>query len=370
MSTRSWKKACAILSISVICGLGGYQYYVFTQDMQNIAPLETTSLAYREIKSSVSATGTIEPINSVAVSSKISARIKEILVKENDVVTAGQVVAILDGKEYEAKRNKAEFNVSNTRMEYERVLRLHGIGAKSDKELQAATLNYNTAQSDLAEAESDLAETVIRAPMNGTVIGEVKNVGSMALQGSDYPTVIMRIADLSSKQIKAKIDETDIGSVKIGQTAYFSVDAYAGKKFTATVAKISKTDVNNSWDSVSTGNSSSASSSSVIHYYVTLDVDDPEELLLPAMTARVEIVTEEKPEALTLDVSALQTDSKGSYVTLVHPDQTTEIRYVKTGIYSDEYVEILDGLSVGDRVLNSYVEDDDSNKDNESPFGF
>lgn len=370
MSTRSWKKTCVVLLFSAACGLGGYQYYISTQNIKDFVPLETTSVAYREIKSSVSATGTIEPINSVAVSSKISARIKEVLVKENDVVSVGQVVAILDGKEYEVKRNKAEFNVNNTRMEYERVLRLHGIGAKSDKELQTAALNYNTAQSDLAEAESDLAETVIRAPMNGIVIGETKNVGSMALQGSDYPTVIMRIADLSSKQIKAKIDETDIGSVKIGQTAIFSVDAYAGKKFTATVARISKTDVNNSWDSTSTGNSSSTSSSSVIHYYVTLDVDDPEELLLPAMTARVDIITAEKPDALTLEVSALQTDSKGSYVTLVHPDQTTEIRYVKTGIYSDEYVEIVDGLSVGDSVLDSYAEDDDSNKNNESPFVF
>ena len=366
---RRWIKTIVITLFIFVCGFLCYQYFFSMQDISALPQFETTSAINRELQVTVSATGTIEPINSVAVSSRISARIKEVLVKENDLVVAGQIVAVLDGKEYEVKRHRAELNVNNTRAEYERVLRLHGIGAKSDKELQTAALNYNTAQSDLAEAEADLAETIIRAPMNGIVIGETKNIGSMALQGSDYPTVIMRIADLSAKQIKAKIDETDIGNVKIGQKAFFTVDAYAGKKFNATIAKISKTDINNSWDSASTGNSANSSSSSVVHYYVKLDVNDPEELLLPAMTARVTIVTADIPNALTIESSALQTDSKGTYVTIVHPDQTTEIRYVKTGVYSDEYVEILEGISTGDRILKSYAEDDSDNK-NESLLGF
>jgi len=357
MKLNIWAKvgiACILLGA---CAYGGYRYYHSQQEAKQAAAIETTTVTRMNLKSIVSATGTIEPVNSVEVSSKITARIKEVLVKENDSVTAGQTVAILDGKDYEAKRDQAHFRVTNTKSKYDRARYLHDIGAKSDEELENAAYDYDTARSSLEETESDLAETIILAPMNGTVVGEPKSPGTMATQGTNNPTVIMRIADLSSKQIKAKIDETDIGSVRVGQTAAFTVDAYTGKTFTAHVSKISQTDVNNSWDTntSSSTSTSSSSSNSVIYYYVTLDVDDPEGLLMPAMTARVEINTSEKPNALAVEISALKTDAAGSYVILVHPDRTTENRYVETGIYSDDYVEILNGLSEGDEVSISYT---------------
>lgn len=355
MKLNIWAKlgiACAILAA---CGYGGYQYYVSQQAAKQVAEIETVTVSRMDLKSTVSATGTIEPVNSVEVSSKITARLKEVLVKENDTVRAGQTVATLDGKDFEAKRDQASFKVINTKSKYERVQYLHSIGAKSDEELENAAYDYNTAMSSLEETESDLAETIILAPMDGTVVGEPRTAGTMATQGSDNPTVIMRIADLSSKQIKAKIDETDIGNVRVGQKVTFTVDAYTGKTFTARVSKISQTDVNNSWDTTSKSSSSSSSNNSVIYYYVTMDVDDPDEdLLLPAMTARVEILTSEKPKALCVEIAALKTDAAGSYVVLVNPDRSTENRYVKTGIYSDEYVEILEGLNEGDEVSISY----------------
>ena len=167
----------------------------------------------------------------------------------------------------------------------------------------------------------------------------------------------MRIADLSKKQIMAKVDETDIGNIKIGQDATFTVDAFTGKSFTAHVSKISQTDVSNTWETTSSSSSSSSTSSSsasVIYYYVTLDVDDPDGVLLPAMTARVEINTSNKPNALAVPISALKTDANGSYVVLAHDDGTTENRPVTTGIYSDEYVEILDGVDEGDKLSITY----------------
>ena len=164
----------------------------------------------------------------------------------------------------------------------------------------------------------------------------------------------MRIADLSKKQIKAKVDETDIGNIRIGQEATFTVDAFTDKKFTARVSKISQTDVTNSWDT-SSSSSSASSSTSVIYYYVTLDVDDPENLLLPAMTARVVINTADRNDALVVPLSTLKTDAAGSYVLVLQEDGTQETRYVETGIYSDEYVEILSGLSEGERVVSTYT---------------
>lgn len=340
------------------CAFGGYRYYEGQQAAQQAAAVETTKVVRMDMKSTVSATGTIQPVDSVEVSSKITARLKSVLVKENDKVTAGQTVATLDAKDYEAKRDQAQYKVTNTQAEYERISYLYSIGADTQKQLEDAQMNYDTAVSELAQAESDASETSILAPMDGTVVGEPKTVGTMAVATSDNPTVIMRIADLSSKQIKAKVDETDIGNIKVGQQATFTVDTYTDKTFTARVTKISQTDTSNSWDtssSSSSSNSSSSSSASVIYYYVTLDVDDPDSQLLPAMTARVEINTADKPDTLAVPISTLKTDANGSYVIVRNADGSQENRYVTTGIYSDEYVEILSGLEEGEDVVSTYT---------------
>ena len=342
-------------ALAAVLVAGGVYWYMESSAAEKTAQaVETVTVQRMDIKSTVEATGTIRPVDSVEVSSKITARINSVLVKENDVVTAGQVVATLDGKDYEAKRDQAQYRVTNTRAKYNRMSYLESIGAKSKSDLEDAEYNYDTAQSTLEEANSDANETIITAPISGVVVGEPKTAGTMAVQGSDNPTVIMRIADLSKKQIKAKVDETDIGSIRIGQEATFTVDAFTDKKFTARVSKISQTDVTNSWDTSSSA-SSSSSGTSVIYYYVTLDVDDPENLLLPAMTARVVINTADRNDALVVPLSTLKTDAAGSYVLVLQEDGTQETRYVETGIYSDEYVEILSGLSEGERVVSTYT---------------
>lgn len=347
------KAGIAVLALAA-AAFGGWKYYQGQQQAKKAAAVETTEVVHMNMKSTVSATGTIRPVNSVEVSSKVTARIKQVLVKENEQVTAGQTVALLDGKDYEAKRDQARFKVTNTKAKYDRVSYLYSIGANTQAELEDAALNYDTAVSALSEAESDMNEMTITAPMSGVVVGEPKTAGTMATQGSDNPTVIMRIADLSSKQIQAKVDETDIGSIKVGQTATFTVDTYTGRTFTARVSNISQTDTSNSWDTKSSS-SSNSSSASVIYYYVTLDVDDPDNLLLPAMTARVEINTASKDDVLAVPISTLKTDSNGSYVIVKNPDGKQENRYVQTGIYSDEYVEIIDGLYEGEQVVSTYT---------------
>ncbi len=347
------KAGIAVLALAA-AAFGGWKYYQGQQQAKKAAAVETTEVVRMNMKSTVSATGTIRPVNSVEVSSKVTARIKQVLVKENEQVTAGQTVALLDGKDYEAKRDQARFKVTNTKAKYDRVSYLYSIGANTQAELEDAALNYDTAVSALSEAESDMNEMTITAPMSGVVVGEPKTAGTMATQGSDNPTVIMRIADLSSKQIQAKVDETDIGSIKVGQTATFTVDTYTGRTFTARVSNISQTDTSNSWDTKSSS-SSNSSSANVIYYYVTLDVDDPDNLLLPAMTARVEINTASKDDVLAVPISTLKTDSNGSYVIVKNPDGKQENRYVQTGIYSDEYVEIIDGLYEGEQVVSTYT---------------
>lgn len=352
----NWKLKAGIAAIVLAgCAFGGYQYYTAQQAAKAAAAVETTKVQRMDLTSTVSATGTISPVDSVEVSSKITARLKTVNVKENDEVQAGQTVATLDTKDEEAKRDQAQYKVTNTKAEYERVSYLYSIGADTQKQLEDAKMEYDTAVSALVQAQSDADEATIVAPMSGTVVGEPKTVGTMAVATSDNPTVIMRIADLSKKQIKAKIDETDIGSVKVGQTATFTVDAFTDRTFTARVTKISQTDTSNTWDTTNSSSSSSSSSASVIYYYVTLDVDDPDGVLLPAMTARIEINTADRPGALVVPISTLKTDANGSYVIIKNADGTQENRYVSTGIYSDEFVEILDGLTEGEDVVSTYT---------------
>jgi RND family efflux transporter MFP subunit len=351
------KTAIAVIIIAA-CSVGGYQYYQAQQTAKQATATETATVQRMNLKSTVSATGTISPVDSVEVSPKITARINSILVKENDAVTAGQTVATLDGKDYEAKRDQAQFKVTNTKQEYERYLYLYQVGAGTKQALDTAEYNYNTAVSALSEAESDVNETIITAPMDGVVVGEPKPVGTMAVQGNSNPTVIMRVANTSQKQILAKVDETDIGQIKIGQNATFTVDTYTGQTFTAHVAKISQTDTSNTWDTNGTSSSSSSSSStssaSVIYYYVTLDVDDPDNVLRLGMTARVDIETADVDGALTVPIAALKTNDNGSYVLRVNSAGQTEQVAVTTGVMSDEYVQILTGLEAGDKVSITY----------------
>ncbi len=346
------KIAAGVLITAGVLG-GAWYWFNSSENSKESTKIETVKVSKMDLKSTVSATGTIKPVNSVEVSSKITARIKTVLVKENQQVKAGQTVATLDGKDYEAKAEQAQYRVINAKAKYDRAAYLYNIGANSQEQYEDAVLEYDTAKSSLEVTRSDLAETIITAPMDGIVVGEPLTPGTMAVQGNNNPTVIMLIADLSSKQIKAQIDETDIGNIKVGQEAVFTVDAYTDRKFRAKVSEISQTDVTNSWN-ISSSSSSSKSSADVIYYYVTLDVDDPDNDLLPGMTARVEVVTSEKKYALAVPISSLKTNANGSYVLLVKGDGSTEERSVKTGIYSDDYVEVVDGVSEGDKISNTY----------------
>ena len=351
-----WK--ILIVAVLLISAAVGYNFYSQKIEEEAAPVYETEKVVRMDLTKTVSATGTVQPKNSVEVSSKITARVKEILVEENQQVTAGQIVAILDGQDVEATRDQAQFTLTNYAQKLERIERLYKIGAKSREELEDAQYNYNRAKSELEKAESNVNETVITAPMDGIVVGEPLTAGSMAVQGNSNPTVILRIADLSEKLIKAKVDETDIGSIRVGERANFTVDAFPDEKFSATVMKISQTDTNNSWDS-SSSSSSSSSSNSVIYYYVTFNAPDPQNLLLPAMTARLDIVVGQSKNALCVPIGAIKTDGQGSYVEKIVKDErgkdTAEKVYLTIGMYGEEYVEVTaDNLNAGDDISVTY----------------
>ena len=353
-----WK--ILIAAVLIIGAAVGYKFYTDKVVAETTKTYDTEKVQRMDLTKTVSATGTIQPRDSVEVSGKVTARIQEILVEENDHVREGQVVAILDGKDYQAQLDQANFTLTNARQKLERTDKLYKIGAKSLQELQDAQYEFDRAKSAVELAEDNVNQTVITAPMDGVVVGEPKTPGTMAVQGSTNPTVIMRIADLSEKLVKAKVDETDIGSVRVGESATFTVDAYPDKTFRAEVMKISQTDTTNSWDtSSSTSNSSSNSSNAVIYYYVTFSAPDDENLLLPAMTARLDIVVGQVRDALCVPIDALKTDAKGSYVERITKDaqgkDVAEKVYITVGLYGEEFVEVTSGeLKAGDEVSTTY----------------
>ena len=348
------------IAICLIVGAAvGYHYYTNKIEEETAKTYETEKVIRMDLTKKISATGTVQPRDSVEVSSKITARVKEIPVKENDTVVAGQVVAILDGKVFEAKRDQAQFALTNASQKLTRTKRLYEIGAKSLEEYQDAQYSYDKAKKDLELAETDVSNMIITAPMDGVVVGEPLTPGSMAVQGSNNPTVILRIADLSEKLVKAKVDETDIGSVKVGERANFTVDAYPDENFSAQVIKISQTDTANSWNVNSTSSSSSSSSNAVIYYYVTFHAPDPKNLLLPAMTARLDIIVGQVKNALCVPIAAVKTDGKGSYVERITLDekgkQVAEKVYIQIGLYGEDYVEVAKGdLKAGDEISTTY----------------
>ena len=354
-------KIIALILILVGAAVG-YKFYNDKVEAETAQTYDTEKVVRMDLTKTVSATGTVQPRDSVEVSSKITARIKEVLVEENQKVTAGQTVAILDGKDFEATRDQAQFSLTNAQQKLERVKKLYNIGAKSLQEYQDAQFDYDKAKTTLEKAEADVSETVITAPMDGVVVGEPQTAGTMAVQGSNNPTVILRIADLSEKLVKAKVDETDIGNVKVGARASFTVDAFPDEKFAAIVNKISQTDTANSWDigTSSSSSSSSSSSNSVIYYYVTFNAPDPKNLLLPAMTARLDIVVGQVKNALCVPIEAIKTDNQDSYVERITKDaggkDVAEKVYVTVGLYGDEFVEVSGGdLKVDDDVSVTYV---------------
>lgn len=170
--------------------------------------------------------------------------------------------------------------------------------------------------------------------------------GETVSQGLSSQMVIVTVADLSSMRIELLVDETDIGEVAVGQKVEFTVDAYPNRTFHGVVSDISK-------KQYSASGSTSSSSSSVVYYTVYVDINKDElEGLYPSMTARAVIKGRESVDALTVPVTAIRSDSEGSYV-YVKEGADVKKTYVTTGISTEKEIEVTSGLSEGQEIVIS-----------------
>jgi HlyD family secretion protein len=323
------------LILLVVCGAALKTVTVLYASTPAKSTLVTVPVERGNIMATVAATGTINPVKMVDVSSKISGLIKEVMVTENQEVTAGQVLLALDDTHLQAQVAQARSRFTDAATKYERSQKLADIGAVADQQLDSARNDYNVAQAAYEDAVSQLSDTIIRAPISGQVIGKPIPAGQAVAPGISSPMVLLTIADMSKMQIQAQVDESDIGKVKAGQKVVFSVDAYPNKTFTGVVANVSQ---------------KATVQQNVVYYSVLVDVDNPGGLLRQSMTARVSLNIGESNNCIVIPLSMVKTVN-GQQVVAVLKDGAAKNVPITTGLSSDDKVEVTSGLAEEDQLI-------------------
>lgn len=337
------KGLAAVFVILLIC-IGVFYFWSESKKEVNKDTYVLGKVSRSKISMIIDATGTIQPVNSVDLSATASGTLEAVYVKQNQKVAKGEILASIESKALTSSIKQAQNTLRNKESYYLRLNDLYKQGAVSYQIMDDARLAYLNAQTAYEKAEADLNDTVIISPMDGTVIGEPMKVGETVSQGLSNQMVIVRVADLSSMKIELLVDETDIGEVALGQQVSFTVDAYPGKLFHGIVNDISKRQYTTS---------ASSTTSSVVYYTVYVDIDREElDGLYPSMTARAEIKGRENENALVVPITALRSDTTGSYVYKKGEDGLSKV-YVKTGITTDKEVEVISGVNEGDEIVIS-----------------
>ncbi len=303
---------------------GGYEYYRSNQLPEEAVKVGTVTKG--SLVKSISATGSLSAVDNVDISSKITGRIVEVLVEENQHVKAGDVLVRLDATALEATmlQNKARLDLAE--VQYLRYENLLSQGAVSQSEYDTVYADYLVARNAYEKAVSDVEDTVIVTPIDGYIIGKPTPVGQTISSGISTPQVIMSVATLDKMQIETLVDETDIGQVVAGQKVRFTVDAYSEETFTGKVRSVSR---------------AAQTENNVVYYKVYVDVDDARGKLLPTMTARTEIIVSEAADTMMVPTNCIYRENKQSYV-LVYNKETKETRRVNVsvGLSNDSEVSV------------------------------
>lgn len=264
-----------------------------------------------DISQVVSANGTINPVSLVNVGTQVSGTVKKLYVDYNSKVEKGQVLLELDNALLIAQQKQSLANVQSATATLElataneaRMRILHKQEYVSQQELDTAVQTRKTAEAQLqltrAAVEKDsanLAYSVIRSPVSGVVVDRSVDVGQTVAASLQTPTLFKIAQDLSRMQIDANFAEADIGNIRAGQTTHFSVDAFPNRDFDGTVrlVRLNPTTQQN-----------------VVTYDAVIDVDNPEQILLPGMTAYVNIAVAERKDALLAPNAALRFKPSGN----------------------------------------------------------
>ena len=255
--------------------------------------IRTHAVVEYTVENTVTATGTIEPVETVEVGTQVSGKVEKIYVDFNDVVKKGDLLAELDKQTLnqsvsraKASLTSAESQLNYAKLTYERTKQLYESNAATLAAYQEAQNTYTQAQMSKKNAQAsydqalvDLAYAEIYSPIDGIVLDRAVEVGQTVAASFSTPTLFTLANDLTKMQVEADVDEADIGQVKVGQRVTFTVDAYMNDSFEGTVSQIRM---------------KPTTTSNVVTYTVIIDAPNPDQKLFPGMTASVTIVTEEQ----------------------------------------------------------------------------
>ncbi|MDQ6633713.1 MAG: efflux RND transporter periplasmic adaptor subunit [Gemmatimonadota bacterium] len=274
------------------------------------------------IRSTVSATGTVNAVRTVEIGTQVSGQIAAVYVDYNSHVTKGQLIARIDPilqqqavQDAQAGVARAEAPLTQTRLELERSKALHDQKIITDAEYNLAQSNYAVARANatsasisLQKARQNLAYTNIYSPIEGVVVERAMDVGQTVAASLASPKLFVIANDLSQMQILASVDESDIGKITPGQAVSFTVQSYPDQQFEGTVkqVRLNSTTVNN-----------------VVSYTAIVSASNPDGKLLPGMTATVKFVTGSASNVMTVPSGALRFTPAAVATTTVAAPSTT-----------------------------------------------
>ena len=346
------------------------------------------------ITAQVIATGTVNPVTLVQVGSQVSGTIIKLTADFNSLVRQGQPIARIDPALFQAKVDQTEADLKNARTGLERektsiqdnlrtlnryrslyqdqlVSQFDLDQAQTKYELsqaavKAAQAQIETAQANLASARTNLNYATIRSPVTGIVVARNVDVGQTVAASLQAPTLFVIAQDLKDMEVHTNLDEADIGRVKTGQGASFTVDAFPAEPFKAQVVQI---------------RNAATTLQNVVTYDVVLRVKNPELKLKPGMTANVAIIIEEKEDVLKVSNAALRfkparretgaaepkKQKKGPLVWMVGPENKPVPVPVTPGLTDGQFTEILGSrLKEGDLVISELRQKkEDKNKNSQ-----
>ena len=299
-----WVKTVAGLAVLAAAG-GGWIYWQKTHSAPEVPRFRTAAVDRGAISQAVLANGTLQPVNTVNVGTQVSGTVLERSADFNDHVKKGQVLLRLDPATLQARLRQAlaqlssaEASLALARSTVERNQRLVAQGFisalaldQSQREVAAAQAGVEVARAQVDAAQTDVNNSVIRSPVDGVVIKRNIEVGQTVAASYQTPDLYQIAQDLREMRIHTNVSEADVGLIRPGQVARFSVDAYPEREFEGTVEQFRL---------------NSTSNSGVVTYPIVVAVENREERLKPGMTAQVRIVVGSKTDVLRIPTAALR----------------------------------------------------------------
>lgn len=326
---------------------------------------ETEEVKKAEILTSVTATGTIEPVTKVEVGTQVSGIIDRLYVDYNSEVKKGQLIAELDRTNLIARLQSAQAQLTSAKSEYEyqklnlsRMQKLYEKQFISDDEYESARLQFDKAEASykaqqlsVNEAQTNLGYAYIYSPIDGVILSREVEEGQTVAAAMTTPTLFTIAQDLTDMRVIADVDEADIGGVKMGQRVTFTVDAFPNDEFSGVVTQVRQ---------------SATTTSNVVTYEVVISAPNPELKLMPGLTANVVIYTLELHDVLAVSAKALRympkemligkdyqiVDCEGRSKVWVMEGKTLRAIPVKVGTSNGVMTEIVGGLNEGTVVIN------------------